>query len=309
MLSHSITPVLVPDEGFASLPAACERMHQELGQPILTFACGASADVRSRLSALEASGQIQLLDSHISTLLTRAEMRNLAAEAATGNFILCADPSVHLLRSDVERMVAGLKERDGHFVSPMLTRGDRVAFGGVQLRSTHKPNGELSRIKLFDVEQNALVSGIASELVASDSVDFRCFIGRVSIVRELIHGWDGRMAGLEMFDFALRARFHKLRVFVDRRVRVNMHQRQTFDTHDRAFRAFCGADPFRQLAEDAFLFKWSAVAPEPMSVHRHRRRDIFLRRSLQTRIDDAIARLARYQSPEPKSLWRDLMLG
>lgn len=309
MLSHSITPVLVPDDGFALLPDACERLCGELGQPIYTFACGASEDVKSRLLALEKAGQIKILDSHTSTLLTRAEMRNLAAESAEGEYILYAVPSVHLLRSDVARLVDGLEARDGHFASPMLTRGERVAFGGVQLRSTHKPDGELTRLKLFDVDLDSVTSSVAPEVQSSDSVDFRCFVGKVEIVRELIHGWDVRMAGLEMFDFALRARFHKLRVFVDRSLQVNIHQRQTFDTHDRAFRAFCGADPFRQLAEDAFLFKWSAVAPVSLSVHRNRRRDIFLRRSLQTRIDDAIARLARYQSPEPKSLWRDLMLG
>lgn len=309
MMSLSLAPVVVPQDGFAALPDACARLHAELGTKVYTFACGASQEVRSQLLAMSQAGMLEILDWDLHELLTAAEMRNLASRVVSQSYILYLDPMVIATAEGVQGLVDTLNQQQVDFASPMLIRSNRVLFGGYQLRSIHRSNGELAKLKLFDRDAEGVASDIQPSWLASDSVHFSCFIARTSTLREVFRGWDERMSGLESFDFALRARFHKLLVMVNSYVRFECQTHPTFDTHDRLYRAFCSAESFRMLAKDAFEFKWSAEAPSDIRLPRMRKRDIFLRRSLQHRIDDALTRIARYQSPEPKAQWRELLLG
>ena len=309
MMSLSLAPVVVPQDGFAALPGACARLYSALETKIYTFACGASQEVRGELKAMSQAGQLEILDWDSHELLTAAEMRNLASRVVSSDCILYLDPMVVVTADGVQRLVETLSQRQVDFVSPMLTRGDRVLFSGYQLRSIHRSNGDLAKLKLFDRHAESKANDIQATFLASDSVHFSCFIARTSTLREVFRGWDERMSGLESFDFALRARFHKLRVLVNTHIRFECQTHPSFDTHDRLYRAFCSAESFRMLAKDAFEFKWSAEAPNEMRLPRMRKRDIFLRRSLQHRIDNALTRIARYQSPEPKAQWRELLLG
>jgi hypothetical protein len=309
MKSLSLAPVVVPQDGFAALPESCARLHNELGIRIYTFACGASQEVRGKLQEMHAAGQVDVLDWDSHELLTTSEMRNLASNLVREEYILYLDPMVMVHAQGVQRLVEILRDESVDFASPMLTRKGRVMFGGNQLRSIHRSNGDLAKLKLFDRDVESLASEVAPLQQASDSVHFNCFIARTATLQEVFRGWDERMSGLEPFDFALRARFHKLTVLVDSHIRFECQTQPTFDTHDRLYRAFCSAESFQMLARDAFELKWSAAAPSDVRLPRARKRDLFLRRSLQHRIDDALTRIARYQSPEPRAPWRELLLG
>lgn len=309
MKDYSFAPVVVPQNGFAVLPQACVHLHEELQTPILTFACGASNEVREKLIELENQGQIRLIDRDHSDLLTSVEMRNLASHLVETDFILYLDSDVRVTRQGIMDLIQSAEDSNAHFASPMLTRNGRVRFGGYQLRSIHRANGDLGRLKLFDRDVNCKAAEVAPGIIQSDGVDFSCFLARTQTLKDAFKGWDERMLGLEIFDFALRARFHKLDVIVNSHVRFESCSVQSFDTADRVYRAFCSADPFRMLAKDAFEFKWSASVSMDNSMPRARKRDVFLRRSLQHRIDNALTRIARYQAPEPKSPWRELLLG
>lgn len=309
MISSSLAPVIVPHDGFAALPLACEHLHNELNTKIFAFACGASQEVKNRLLEMQSLGKVELLDLDFNELLTPVEMRNLASARLTQDYILYLDPNIKVTQRGIDCLLQSLHENNADFASPLLLRQNRVLFGGYQLRSTHRANGELARLKMFDRYADLPSDGVPAGICTSDSVHFHCFVARTSTLHEVFRGWDERMSGLEAFDFALRARFHKLKVLVNADVRFELETKSNFDTFDRMYRAFCSAESFRMLARDAFEFKWSAAAPSDTRWPRTRKRDVFLRRSLQHRIDNALTRIARYQSPEPKSQWRELLLG